>query len=267
MSLLRERASYGIQVLIRGRRHLEDIDAINATHSRQCGTLTSGQDGTTSSGREKRGGKVSLSTLLNTIDGFGSKEGRLLIITTNHVERLDAALLRPGRVDTKLQLGLTTYDINAQLFISIFRSNISDKRKGAEKAEVVRLKKLEIESETELKALATDFARKVPENEFSPAEIQLLVGYRKSPAMAVQNVQEWVVKCRKEKRHVRRVDPWVSEERLRSDNDIAPSDKPTVSTTTQDDTRRRGGNYYCLHQDNCNNGSPTAVLARFSTIS
>lgn len=63
--------------------------------------------------------------------------------------------------------------------------------KGVEKADIARLKKLETESETELKALAAGFARKVPENEFSPAEIQLFwVGYRKSPATAVQNGED-----------------------------------------------------------------------------
>ncbi len=42
---------------------------------------------------------VSLSAILNCIDGVLSKEGRLLVLTTNYPERLDPALLRPGRVD------------------------------------------------------------------------------------------------------------------------------------------------------------------------
>jgi mitochondrial chaperone BCS1 len=82
----------------------------------------------------------------------------MLIMTTNHVDRLDAALIRPGRVDMNLELGLTTHDINAQLFFNIFRSNVSNKAK---------FKKLEVEEETELKELAADFASKVPEHAFS----------------------------------------------------------------------------------------------------
>ncbi|KAK2841587.1 hypothetical protein FQN49_006106, partial [Arthroderma sp. PD_2] len=42
---------------------------------------------------------ISLSALLNTIDGVASSEGRILVMTTNHAENLDPALLRPGRVD------------------------------------------------------------------------------------------------------------------------------------------------------------------------
>jgi hypothetical protein len=128
-------------------------------------------------------------------------------------------------VDIKLELGLTTHDINAQLFVTIFRCFASDDTEKADKAEeVAKLKKVE-EKETELKKLAADFAGKVPEQEFSLAEIQLfLLRYRKSPAMAVQNVQDWVVKCREEKRHIRRADPEVSEEQFCSDNEPLAQD-------------------------------------------
>jgi hypothetical protein len=42
---------------------LEDIDTVSATHSRQHGRVTAGQDATTSSTKEKPEGKVSLSAL------------------------------------------------------------------------------------------------------------------------------------------------------------------------------------------------------------
>lgn len=139
----------------------------------------------------------------------------------------------------KLELGLTIYDTNAQLFFTIFRSNVSDEKETVEKKEVVKLKKLEAE-ETKLKELAVDFTSKVPEHEFSPAEVQLyLLGYRKSPAMAAQNVQEWVLRARQEKGHIKRADPWVSEEGFRRNNDITLSDNPTASVTLQDDAQSR----------------------------
>jgi chaperone BCS1 len=43
---------------------------------------------------EKQGEGVTLSGLLNALDGVGSQEGRLLIMTTNYIERLDDALIR-----------------------------------------------------------------------------------------------------------------------------------------------------------------------------
>lgn len=71
---------------------VEDIDAVNATHSRQRGTVTPGQDDTTTSAKGKAVGKMSLPALLNAIEGIGLQYGWLLAMTTNHVERLDAAL-------------------------------------------------------------------------------------------------------------------------------------------------------------------------------
>jgi chaperone BCS1 len=43
---------------------------------------------------------------LNAIDGVAAGEGRILFATTNHPQRLDAALVRPGRIDRKVEIGL-----------------------------------------------------------------------------------------------------------------------------------------------------------------
>lgn len=48
---------------------------------------------------------LSLSGLLNVLDGVVDTPGRMVIMTTNHPEMLDPALVRPGRVDKKLLLG------------------------------------------------------------------------------------------------------------------------------------------------------------------
>ena len=53
---------------------------------------------------EKRSGP-SFSGLLNAIDGVAAQEGRALVMTTNHPERLDPALVRPGRADLHLEIG------------------------------------------------------------------------------------------------------------------------------------------------------------------
>lgn len=42
---------------------------------------------------------ITFSGFLNALDGVTSGEERIVFMTTNHIERLDAALIRPGRVD------------------------------------------------------------------------------------------------------------------------------------------------------------------------
>ncbi|PKI45225.1 hypothetical protein CRG98_034403 [Punica granatum] len=54
---------------------------------------------------------LTLSGLLNFIDGLWSSCGdeRIIIFTTNHVEKLDPALLRPGRMDMHIHMSYCTF--------------------------------------------------------------------------------------------------------------------------------------------------------------
>lgn len=63
---------------------------------------------------------VSFSGLLNILDGIGSKEGRILFMTTNHKEKLDPALIRPGRVDKIIHFGAATKDQARRLYQRFF---------------------------------------------------------------------------------------------------------------------------------------------------
>merc|ERR1712038_2211928 len=52
--------------------------------------------------------KLTLAALLEVLDGVMEMEGRMLIITTNYPEKLDKALIRPGRIDMKVHFGKMT---------------------------------------------------------------------------------------------------------------------------------------------------------------
>lgn len=69
---------------------VEDIDAMRISKSRVEANKP---------GEPPSVGLTTLSGLLNAIDGVAAPEGRLLVMTSNHPEQLDAALIRPGRVD------------------------------------------------------------------------------------------------------------------------------------------------------------------------
>ncbi|RVX03706.1 AAA-ATPase [Vitis vinifera] len=65
-----------------------------------------------------RKNQVTLSGLLNFIDGvwsFCGDQGRIIIITTNHRDKLDPALLRPGRMDMHIHMSYCTVSAFKQL--------------------------------------------------------------------------------------------------------------------------------------------------------
>lgn len=62
----------------------------------------------------------SLSDLLNAVDGVFVKHGRILIMTTNHPEKIDPALMRPGRVDLSLELSYVNDETFKRFMLSFF---------------------------------------------------------------------------------------------------------------------------------------------------
>jgi chaperone BCS1 len=63
---------------------------------------------------------VTLSGLLNALDGFYAPTNVLFMMTTNRIEALDEALLRPGRIDYKLYLGKATDRQKIELYRRFF---------------------------------------------------------------------------------------------------------------------------------------------------
>jgi mitochondrial chaperone BCS1 len=64
--------------------------------------------------------EVSFSGLLNAIDGVAAQEGRLVVLTTNHRDKLDPALIRPGRIDKQIELGNASAAQAKALFLRFF---------------------------------------------------------------------------------------------------------------------------------------------------
>lgn len=83
------------------------------------------------------GSTVTFSGLLNALDGVASAEERILFMTTNHIEKLDDALIRPGRVDMTVHLGNATEWQIGKLwdrFYAPFDTEGSGKRQFLERA-------------------------------------------------------------------------------------------------------------------------------------
>lgn len=68
----------------------------------------------------REGSRISLLCLLNVIDGIGAPEARIVIMTTNHPERLDPALTQKGHVNMKIEIGLVSSSQIQDMFLMIF---------------------------------------------------------------------------------------------------------------------------------------------------
>ncbi|KAL8479618.1 hypothetical protein ACS0TY_026496 [Phlomoides rotata] len=93
---------------------IEDIDCSVQLHDRERDKDPDGNDSS----------KLTLSGLLNFMDGLWSTCGdeRIIVFTTNHKDKLDPALLRPGRMDMHIHMGYCTpegFDVLAMNYLGI----------------------------------------------------------------------------------------------------------------------------------------------------
>ena len=128
------------------------------------------------------GSNVTLSGLLNALDGPSAPEGHLLLMTTNCPESLDPALTRAGRVDVNIEFKLADSTQIRDHFCQWYkvRSSIAD------------TDNIEEENE-EVARIAEKFAARVPEYKLSPAELQIyFLLHKKSAQDALDGVTAWV---------------------------------------------------------------------------
>ena len=93
---------------------VEDIDTNSITHCRtkkSCDNLLEAIL------------TISLSDVLNALDGLLNHHGRIIIITTNHIEKLDSALLRAGRFDFSIELPLLNIENFTKFMKHYFPNN------------------------------------------------------------------------------------------------------------------------------------------------
>lgn len=86
-----------------------NVDEIDRVHR----TVTTG---------DKKENNTGLASVLNTIDGIGAPQNVIYIFTTNHIEKLDPALIRPGRIDLKLEIK----SVNTEIFTKFMKHHYGE---------------------------------------------------------------------------------------------------------------------------------------------
>lgn len=110
---------------------LEDIDCMSKiAHARSVSasySLSNEED----SSDERQGPMLKTgptqSCLLNALDGLSPPHGRVLVISTNHPEKLDAALTRPGRIDMIVKLEMCSPEHIIKLYKLYYKEALDNK--------------------------------------------------------------------------------------------------------------------------------------------
>ncbi|KAF8178832.1 hypothetical protein K438DRAFT_1843737 [Mycena galopus ATCC 62051] len=134
---------------------------------------------------------VTLSGLLNVLDSVSSEEGRIIFATTNHIENLDPALIRAGRMDLKIKYGLANAAQIKEVF-EVFFSASDDESEVATK-----------HNPDDIERCAEEFAAATPAETYSIAQVQgYLLRKKRDPFGAVVGVGEWLAEQEEEQRTI-----------------------------------------------------------------
>jgi len=160
---------------------LEDVDAAFLKRDRVAGAAGGA-------------GGLSFSGLLNAIDGVAAQEGRMLFMTTNHLERLSEALVRPGRVDVRLQFGWATEWQKYHLFTSFYAEDSKPEPQDAAACGSAGQRRRDKSAgsaaegaDAALNAQAVEFCRQLAGVEVSMAQLQgFLMRFKGDPEGAVR---------------------------------------------------------------------------------
>ncbi|KAI8637407.1 P-loop containing nucleoside triphosphate hydrolase protein [Parasitella parasitica] len=117
--------------------------------------------------------KISMSGLLNALDGVVAQEGSMVFMTCNDVNRLQPALLRPGRIDMKMELGYADKtQINKMFWRFMGEDDIEPIDENDADADDAEKKKSKTIYSQELNDLAQKFTDMIPDLQVTPAELQ-----------------------------------------------------------------------------------------------
>lgn len=106
-------------------------------------------------------------------------------MTSNHAERLDRALVRPGRIDRMILLGNISQRSAELMFLRMYTPDHTHRSTSLDAS-------LEL-GDGELHKLALEFSSQIPKNTFTPAQLQgYLLNRRNSPAAAAIEASIWV---------------------------------------------------------------------------
>jgi ATP-dependent 26S proteasome regulatory subunit len=71
---------------------------------------------------------ITLDDILNLWDGIRETPGRILVISSNHYDKLDPALIRPGRIDITHELSNASHNTISEIYFHLFGKKMDTKK-------------------------------------------------------------------------------------------------------------------------------------------
>lgn len=78
---------------------------------------------------ERMANKMQFGNMINALDGIMSGEDRIIVMTTNHIEKFSPVFTRPGRVDLMLEIGYVTADVFRKYIYNFYGKVLPNKIK------------------------------------------------------------------------------------------------------------------------------------------
>ena len=198
ISVISENSKHSLKIPINKRIYvIEDIDCLtDVVLDRELYPQDNSSDGDA----------ITLSFLLNLLDGVLETPGRILVITSNYPERLDKAFIRPGRIDVKIEFTYTN-----RAFI------------------------LDMVNKFYSKTLTIDSIPEELDNIFTPAEImECMCTYFKEPLKSIELMQRKLILKQEQKEKGLELKKKIEEEKRERERQREREEYKDDNTTTSD---------------------------------